>query len=181
MAPPKCRPFFLLSSPNDPITQRFKTELCRIVTLWQTISEPGAITFGLPTIQESAYQKTRTALIRSNRLHCAYEPTSIQIRISEEFLAKNPKAFRTIEQLLMEAVWRQGKPAEQDKGIEEAFLHLLPHSTTVAFGELGPRDAGAWQHRLLVAGATPNRLHLLETSMLPVDTLVDECGEARIG
>ena len=74
-----------------------------MVTLWQTISEPGPITFGWPTIQESAYQKTRTALIRSNRLCCAYEPTSIQIRISEEFLAKNPKAFRTIEQLLMEA------------------------------------------------------------------------------
>jgi hypothetical protein len=36
-------------------------------------------------------------------LRCAYEPSSIQIRISKEFLAKNLKAFRTIEQLLMEA------------------------------------------------------------------------------
>jgi hypothetical protein len=58
---------------------------------------------------------------------------------------------------------------------------LLRRSTTVAFGELCPGDAGAWQRRLLVAGATPNRLCLLETSMLPVDTLVDECGEAGIG
>jgi 5-methylcytosine-specific restriction endonuclease McrA len=94
-----------------------------MVTLWQTISEPGPITFGWPTIQESAYQKTRTALIRSNRLCCAYEPTSIQIRISEEFLAKNPKAFRTIEQLLMEAVWRQGKPAEQIKASRKLFCN----------------------------------------------------------
>jgi hypothetical protein len=58
---------------------------------------------------------------------------------------------------------------------------LLGRPTTVAFGELGPRDAGTWQRRLLVAGAPPNRLYLLETSMLPVDTLVDECGDARIG
>ena len=58
---------------------------------------------------------------------------------------------------------------------------LLRRSATVAFGERGPRDAGAWQRRLLVAGATPNRLYLLETSKLPVDTLVDECGESRIG
>src|ERR1700704_5530871 len=57
----------------------------------------------------------------------------------------------------------------------------MRRSTTVAFGERGPRDAGAWQQRLLVARATTNRLYLLETSMLPVDTLVDECGEARIG
>jgi len=94
-----------------------------MVTLWQTISEPGPITFGLPTIQESAYQKTRTALIRSNRLRCAYEPNSIQIRISKEFQAKNPKAFRTIEQLLMEAVWRQGKPAEQIKASRKLFCN----------------------------------------------------------
>ena len=57
------------------------------------------------------------------RLRCAYEPTSIQIRISEEFLAKNPKAFRTIEQLLMEAVWRQGTPAEQIKASMKLFCN----------------------------------------------------------
>ena len=81
------------------------------------------ITLGLPTIQESADQKTRTALIGSNRLRCAYEPTSIQIRISEEFLAKNLKAFRTIEQLLMEAVCRQGKSAEQIKASRKLFCN----------------------------------------------------------
>jgi len=43
--------------------------------------------------------------------------------ISEEFLAKNPKAFRTIEQLLMEAVWRQGKPAEQIKASMKLFCN----------------------------------------------------------
>ena len=62
-----------------------------------------------------------------------------------------------------------------------AIAALLRRSTTVAFGKLGPRDAGVWQGRLLVAGATTNRLYLLETSTLPVDTLVDERGEARIG
>ena len=50
------------------------------------------------------------------------------------------------------------------------WLALLLRLTTVAFGELGPREARAWQLRLLVAGATPNRLHLLETSMLPART-----------
>ena len=39
----------------------------------------------------------------------------------------------------------------------------------------------ARQGRLLVAGAGPNRLYLLKTSLLPVDALVDECEEARIG
>ena len=65
--------------------------------------------------------------------------------------------------------------------LSERRAHLLRRLTTVAFGELGPREAGAWQLRLLVAGATPNRLYLPETSLLPVDTLVDESGEARIG
>src|SRR5712691_1501999 len=122
-------------------------------------------------------------VIRSNRLRCGYDPASIQIRISEKFLAKNPKAFRTVEQLVMEAFGSKASLANKINASWScsAIDGLLRRSATVAFGELGPRDAGAWQRRLLVAGATPNRLYLLETSMLPVDTLVDECGKARIG
>jgi hypothetical protein len=65
--------------------------------------------------------------------------------------------------------------------VYSAIDGLLRRSTTIAFGELGPRDSGVWQRRLLVAGATANRLYLLKTSMLPIDILVDECGETRIG
>ena len=74
-----------------------------------------------------------------------------------------------------------GRTRSTPRGSCSKIDGLLRRSTTVAFGELGPRDAGAWQRRLLAAGAIPDRLHLLETSMLPPDTLVDECGEARVG
>jgi len=42
--------------------------------------------------------------------------------ISEEFLAMNPNAFRTIEQLLMEAFGGKANLANEDKHLEEAVL-----------------------------------------------------------
>ena len=94
-----------------------------LLHLWQTISEPGPITFGLPRIQQSAYQKTRTALIRSNRLRCGYDPTSIQIRISEKWLAKNPKAFRTVEHILMEAFGGKARLANKINASRNLFCN----------------------------------------------------------
>jgi len=46
--------------------------------------------------------------------------------ISEEFLAKNPKAFRTIQQSLMEAFGAR-QACRTDKGIDEAILQLMAY------------------------------------------------------
>jgi hypothetical protein len=42
-----------------------------------------------------------------------------------EFLAKNPKAFRTHRTTSDGGVWAQGKPREQDKRLEEAVRRLM--------------------------------------------------------
>jgi hypothetical protein len=51
----------------------------------------------------------------------------------------------------------------------------------VALGEFGPRDAEAWQRCLIVASASADRLHLLESGALPIDAVGDEGEEPRVG
>src|SRR5215470_14630064 len=49
--------------------------------------------------------------------------------------------------------------------------------TNQALGEYSPRNAITGQRRLLVPGASGDRLHLPETGTLPIDALHHKCEE----